>query len=427
MDVRKTPPNHRRTYRLLRSCYRCFLLHLILGLSVSLLLLLSVIRIAALLPAVPTALAGAILPRSGTRYGIGLSADILPRAAISCAVYIPGDTADVLFGGDASDIRTSVIRHTPSAEETVCRTKDSETDPALPPPTLSSDAQDSTAADASQKIPAAHIPLRTTDLSAPSRRSESVHGILFSNQTAYTPDAADYLERAYPIPAHDLPVIQLQGAAADAPLVLILHTHGTEAYAPDGSSSVPPDYTYRSEDTAENVVSVGAVLADVLCAAHIPTLHCKTMFDAASYNDAYVRSADYIRRTLAAYPSIRYVFDVHRDALQDTDGAVLRPVTRIGGEECAQVMSVVGTDGAGGSHPDWQENLTVAVHLQKRLNDACPSLARPINLRSATFNAQYAVGSLLLEIGASGNSAAEARSAAYHLGRVLADMILQGQ
>ena len=62
--------------------------------------------------------------------------------------------------------------------------------------------------------------------------------------------------------------------------------------------------------------------------------------------------------------------------------------------------------------------------LQKRLNDAYAAFARPINLREATFNAQYAPGSLLLEIGAAGNSVEEARSSAFHLGKVLAEMIL---
>jgi len=118
------------------------------------------------------------------------------------------------------------------------------------------------------------------------------------------------------------------------------------------------------------------------------------------------------------------VFDVHRDALESTDGSMLRPVTTVGAEVCAQVMSVVGTDSAGAHHPDWEDNLTVAVQLQKRLNDAYNAFARPINLRTATFNAQYAPGSLLLEIGAAGNSVIEARSAAYHLGVILAELIL---
>ncbi|MBQ7982553.1 MAG: stage II sporulation protein P, partial [Clostridia bacterium] len=214
-----------------------------------------------------------------------------------------------------------------------------------------------------------------------------------------------------------------EAADGQAPLVLILHTHGTESYAPDGASAVPENTAYRTQDTSQNVVSVGAVLTETLENSGIPVLHCTTMFDADSYTDAYTLAAAYIRETTAAYPSIAYVFDVHRDALESADGTVLRPVTEIDGEICAQVMSVVGTDEAGAYHPDWVGNLTVAVHLQARLNAVYPAFARPINLRTATFNAQYAPGSLLLEIGAAGNSVEEAKSAAYRLGCVLADLI----
>ncbi|MBQ8578928.1 MAG: stage II sporulation protein P [Clostridia bacterium] len=274
---------------------------------------------------------------------------------------------------------------------------------------------------------AAVIPV---DLSSSGSYSEQNGGILFSNQTSYTPDGVQLLSRAYPIAAAAVEVeTASSGSNSAAPLVLILHTHGTEAYAPDGALSVRSDFSARSEDTAENVVSVGAVLAKTLSEAGISVLHCETMFDRESYTASYVSAAAYIKETVAAYPSIQYVFDVHRDALAASrDNAdILRPVTLIDGEVCAQVMSVVGTDAAGADHPGWRDNLTVAVHLQNRLNEAYTAFARPINLRSATFNAQYAPGSILLEIGSSGNSVEEARSAAYYLGKVLAEMILEGE
>ena len=431
MDTRQNPTNRRRgaVYRLLRSCYQSFLLHFLLGLSVSTLLLLTAIRMHDVLPTVPAYLAGTVFPVSGIRQTTGLSGTALSRTALSFAVYLPDGMEDIGIAGEGYNKTTDRILHAPPHDSIIPRTKDDMEALLLSPPVLNTGTALYSPAEESSPIPSSHIGIRPVDLSAPSRRAETVHGILFSNQTAFTPDAAAYLNAPYPIPAPHLPVMSTQDPTetADAPLVLILHTHGTEAYAPEHAASVPTDYSYRSEDITENVVSVGCVLAKTLIDAGIPTLHCQTMFDAESYTASYQMSAAYIRKTLSEYPSIRYVFDVHRDALQDADGTVLRPVTCIGDEVCAQIMSVVGTDGAGGNHPDWHDNLTVAVHLQKHLNDNCPALARPINLRTATFNAQYATGSLLLEIGAAGNSVTEARSAAYHLGRVLADMILQGQ
>ncbi len=255
-----------------------------------------------------------------------------------------------------------------------------------------------------------------TDLSLSSKMTEENGGILFSNRTEYPLDAMAYLEGDYPLMHESL-------GDEDAPLVLIIHTHGTESFAEQGAVTQDKNASARSTDTDENIVSVGAVLAATLREAGIGVIHCETCFDKDSYNNSYIASAAYVREMLAMYPSIAYVFDVHRDALESADGAVMRPVTYIGGSVAAQVMLVVGTDAGGGTHPDWEKNLTVAVQLQKRLLDAYPSFARPINVRDATFNAQYATGSLLIEIGASGNSVKEAQAAAYYLGLELVALI----
>ena len=262
-----------------------------------------------------------------------------------------------------------------------------------------------------------------TDLSQSHLFSEGNGSVLFSNQTSRTLSAKELLTREYPISLYSC-AAETALLAADEPLVLILHTHGTEAYAPEGASSVSADDTARSQDITENVVSVGSVFAECLTNAGIPVLHCETMFDAASYTMSYQNAAAYIRKTVQQYPSIRYIFDVHRDALETADGSVLRPVTLVGNNVSAQVMCVVGTDEAGADHPNWMDNLTVAVQLQTRLNQAYERFARPINVRSAGFNGQYASGAMILEIGSSGNSLREAQTAAKALGAVLAEMIL---
>ena len=409
--------------RSVRQCYQNFLLHLLLGLSVTTVLLLGVLALDAYLPTAVQELNTTVFLARQPTSGQNLKA-VLSQAVFEQAVYTLPGIADSYFPS-AEMVRTQMHTTTyPSAEE---RLQMKDDDEPLGHPVLDGTAaqinpeSQSSAAD----IPAGHIAIRTADLSQSAQFSEENGGILFSNQTGYSVRALTHLSASYPIDAPTLPAISSadRQTTSDEPLVLILHTHGTEAYAPDGAESVPSDYPYRSEDITENVVSVGAVLAKTLTDAGIPVLHCETMFDASSYTDSYDLAASYIRETIAAYPSIQYVFDVHRDALQASDGSMLRPVTKIGEEICAQVMSVVGTDSAGAYYPDWQKRLTVAVHLQKRLNDVYPAFARPINLRTATFNAQYAPGSLLLEIGAAGNSAEEARSAAYHLGTVLAEMI----
>ncbi|MBQ2278009.1 MAG: stage II sporulation protein P, partial [Clostridia bacterium] len=54
----------------------------------------------------------------------------------------------------------------------------------------------------------------------------------------------------------------------------------------------------------------------------------------------------------------------------------------------------------------------LAVRLQKSLSGDCPALMRDINLRSASFNAQYTSGSLLVEIGSCASTLDEAKNAA---------------
>ena len=75
-------------------------------------------------------------------------------------------------------------------------------------------------------------------------------------------------------------------------------------------------------------------------------------------------------------------------------------------------MLVAGTALGGADHAGWRQNLTVAVAYQQLLNADYPTLARPICLRTASFNQQCLPGMLLLEIGACGNTLTEAKRAA---------------
>ncbi|MBR6709721.1 MAG: stage II sporulation protein P [Clostridia bacterium] len=243
-----------------------------------------------------------------------------------------------------------------------------------------------------------------------------------SNETAYTPDIAA-LRRAENI----LPHFDHTNSAVyppGQPVVLILHTHATEAYSPAGATSYTIDTDYaRSKNPTENVVAVGARMAEVLRENGVPTLHCTILHDEQAYRDSYVRAAETIRTYLAKYPSIQYVFDVHRDALVRGENELLRPVTLVNGKETAQVMVLAGSDYNGAVFPDWQTNLAFALQLRDALNSRYTRLARPVYLRSSAFNEHYATRSLLLEIGASGNNLDEAIRAGELVAAVLAEMI----
>jgi stage II sporulation protein P len=92
-------------------------------------------------------------------------------------------------------------------------------------------------------------------------------------------------------------------------------------------------------------------------------------------------------------------------------------VGNIDGQRSAQLMMVVGTDTTGNYHPNWQENLSLALKLSAVLEQSDPGITRPISLREHRFNMDLTPGSLIVEIGAAGNTHAEAMLAAGALAR----------
>ncbi len=213
-------------------------------------------------------------------------------------------------------------------------------------------------------------------------------------------------------------------STTSSPLVLILHTHATEAYTEEGSATYSENASFRNTDTSKNVVAVGKVMADILNSKGIPTLHCTVLHDAEDYNASYDNSLETVKKYLKEYPSIKYVFDIHRDAMIRETGEALKPSCNINGSKSAQIMTLVGTNAGGASHPNWeQNNMNLAVKLQYNLTEDFNGLARPINTRRLSFHQQYAPGSLLFEIGSCANTLEEAKTAAAYLAEGIAKTI----
>ena len=226
--------------------------------------------------------------------------------------------------------------------------------------------------------------------------------------------------------SHELSVQELQKPFAAAlgegePQVLILHTHGSEAYTPVPGTEIVWSGDYRTTDYRYNVVKVGDEMAEVLGEAGISVLHDRTLYDYPNYTGAYDRALAAIRKYLERYPSIRFVLDVHRDAIEDGQGRQYKVVSPIDGVgTAAQMTLVVGSDGGGLDHPHWRENLKLAVAIQEAALTAYPTLMRPLILRNSRYNQHVTTASLLVEVGAAGNSPEEAETAA----RLLAEQIV---
>ena len=250
------------------------------------------------------------------------------------------------------------------------------------------------------------FPITHLDLSGSPEKGE----LLFSeNETSYSPDLYSLLGASYPIEKESTPT------------VLILHTHATEAYS-DGSGYYTGDTSFRSDDPSRSVIAVGDEIANELEAAGVRCIHCATLHDAQDFSHAYDRAAQSILGYLARFPEIQYVIDVHRDAIVRGDGEMVAPTVDTPQGRAAQVMLVMGTDAYGADHPRWRDNLNIACKLQSILNSEY-DLARPINIRGASFNEQYRAGSMLLEVGSCANTLDEAKLAGRLFARALAKLI----
>ena len=214
-------------------------------------------------------------------------------------------------------------------------------------------------------------------------------------------------------------------AEEEGPQVLIVHTHGSEAYTmPPGQEYVPSGES-RTTDSQFNVVRVGDEIAAVLEAAGLEVLHDAALHDYPEYSGAYGRSLETVERYLEEYPTIRFVLDVHRDAISDGDGSPYKVISSVDGRSAAQMSFVIGTDGGGLEHPQWRENLKFAAAVQQELAERYPTLMRPITVRNSRYNQHTTTRSLLVEMGAAGNSLDEALLSARLLGEVLAEVILE--
>lgn len=209
----------------------------------------------------------------------------------------------------------------------------------------------------------------------------------------------------------------------DGPTVLIVHTHTSEAYAMEAGWEYNETETARTQDTEYSVVRVGRVVAEELERRGISVIHDTTFNDYPSYNGAYNSTLTKIQQWVAEYPSIQMVIDIHRDAGANADGTPVRHAVTLDGMETAQLMLVVGTDQGGLSHPGWQDNLSWALKLQAVLERQWPGLCRDLDLRTERFNQHMTPGSLLIEVGSSGNTLKEALEAARLLADGLADLI----
>lgn len=204
------------------------------------------------------------------------------------------------------------------------------------------------------------------------------------------------------------------------PAVLIYSTHSTESYT-QGTEPYTPSAQYRTLDKEYNMLSLGAALEENLLTHGIGVLRDDSLHDTPSYNYAYSHARKAVTTYVKENPSLRLVLDLHRDAVETKTGQ-LRTIAPGREPACAQIMLVVGTNQSGLSHDGWEENLSMALKLNRILEALSPGITRPLCLRSQRFNQDVSPGALLIEIGAAGNTRTEALEAVEILAQAIEEL-----
>ena len=205
----------------------------------------------------------------------------------------------------------------------------------------------------------------------------------------------------------------------DKPTILIIHSHATEAYTKTPDAMYDNYAAYRTEDDRYNMISIGDELTRLLEEKGLNVIHDRTAFDYRDYDNAYANSRKAVQAYLKEYTSIKMVMDLHRDAVANADGTQWATRAEIDGQSAAQLMFVLGTDALGDSHSGWRTNLSVAEKLLALVGRQESDVCRQIRIKGKSYNHDLAVGAMIVEVGAAGNTHAEALAAM----PVLADAI----
>lgn len=207
------------------------------------------------------------------------------------------------------------------------------------------------------------------------------------------------------------------------PQVLIYHTHATESYEMKDLGYYLNGSSARTQDEKKNMIRVGEEIAAQLEAANIGVIHDKSLYDYPSYNGAYNRSADTVKKYLEKYPSITITLDIHRDAIEQSGAVRVKPTAEINGKKAAQVMIIAGVDDGTMDFPNWRENMKFASSLQRKMEQDYTGLTRAAMVCHRRYNMYLTNNSLLIEVGGHANTLDEAVYSGELIGKSLVNVL----
>lgn len=237
-------------------------------------------------------------------------------------------------------------------------------------------------------------------------------GVLVKNSTTYDFDPVALINEELKF-----------NCSGDGPHILIIHSHSSESYTATDKNYYLPTDPDRTEDINYNVVRIGTEIVNTLKVNGIEAVHDTSLHDYPSYNGSYKSSLASVEEYLKKYPSINIVLDIHRDAMVQADGTKLKLVADVENKKAAQIMLLTGSNQGGLNHPDWRENLKFAMKLQRVINNMYPGLARPVSFTKERYNTHTTYGSIIIEVGTTGNTLEEALVSGQMIGNAVAKFI----
>ena len=198
--------------------------------------------------------------------------------------------------------------------------------------------------------------------------------------------------------------------------IVIFHTHTCESYTPTEQYNYQQTGNFRTTDLNYSVAKVGDELTNHLMGYGFNVIHDKTYHDYPAYTGSYTRSKVTVENVLKSNPS-DIIIDLHRDAIGSKSN--YDPSVKIGDDTAAQLMFVIGTNGGGLYHPNWQSNLKFAIELQQKANEIYPGLFKTMIVRNSRYNQHLGKAACIIEVGATGNTLEQCMNSMKYLAKVL--------
>ena len=202
--------------------------------------------------------------------------------------------------------------------------------------------------------------------------------------------------------------------------IMIFHTHSCESYTSSELYPYTPTGNFRTTDLNFTVTRVGTELTTQLQQYGYNVIHDTSYHDYPSYNGSYTNSLKTVESLLQTNPS-DIIIDLHRDAIGSRSDYA--PTVKIGDEEAAQIMFVIGTNAGGLWHPNWNQNLKFAIKVQEKAEELYPGLFKPIMLTTSRYNQHTGKYANIIEVGATGNTLEQCLTSMKYLAKVMDEIM----